>query len=76
MAVSKKSYKPDWLDFLSNFMAHNKGLPVFISIGLIVVGLVLHFFPTLSEIWLVRSDFFLYVGTIVGFVGLLIGDAV
>jgi hypothetical protein len=78
--MAKRPTQKDVIGALSNFIAHNKGLPVFAGIGLTIVGLVLNFFPGLASNtqflgWLVRSQFFLYLGVIVGLAGILIGDA-
>jgi len=78
--MAKRPYKNDLIVTLSHFIAHNKGLPVFIGIGLAIVGLVLNFIPGVTSDasfwgWLVRSHLFLYLGVIVGLVGILLGDA-
>ena len=68
------------IDILSNFIAHNKGLPVFVGIGLCIVGLILTCIPGLRDGggfvgWMIRSDMVLYLGVIVGLIGILLGDA-
>jgi hypothetical protein len=78
--MAKRPSKSDLIAALSNFIAHNKGLPVFVGIGLAIVGLALDLVPGLaSDVsfwgWLVRNHLFLYLGVIVGLVGILIGDA-
>jgi hypothetical protein len=78
--VTRYPSKKDWLDVLSNFMAHNKGLPVFIGVGLALASLVLTSFPALVSAggfggWLVRSHLLLHAGVIIGLLGILIGDA-
>jgi hypothetical protein len=78
--MTKRAPKADLLDLLSNFIVSHKGVPVLLGVGLAVVGLVLTFIPPLWQHegfwgWLMRSHLLLYIGTIVGFVGLLIGDA-
>ena len=70
----------DWLDRMSEWMAHNKGLPVLVGAGLALVNLVLSFFPPLAEGsgvlgWLMRSDLLLHLGVIIGLLGILVGDA-
>jgi hypothetical protein len=55
-------------------------VPVLIGVGLALVGLILTFFPSLWDSagfggWLVRSHLLLYLGTIIGLLGILIGDA-
>ena len=78
--MAKPSSKKDLLDTLSEFIAHNKGLPVFIGVGLALLGLILNCIPALHSNgglwgWLVKSDLLLHLGVIVGLVGILLGDA-
>lgn len=78
--MAKRPPRRDILDMLSNFIAHRKGVPVFIGISLALIGLILTFFPALVDNsgaigWIVRSHLFLYLGVIVGLLGILIGDA-
>ena len=78
--MAKGSSKKDLIDTLSDFIAHNKGLPVFIGIGLCIVGLILICIPGLRNGdgfvgWMVNSDLLLYLGVIVGLIGILLGDA-
>ncbi len=78
--TNKRAPKADLLDLLSNFIASHKGVPVLIGVGLVIAGLVLTLIPSLWQHegfwgWLTHSHLLLYIGTIVGFVGLLIGDA-
>lgn len=68
------------IDILSNFIAHNKGLPVFIGIGLCGAGLALTCIPGLRDGggvvgWVIKRDLLLYLGVIVGLTGILLGDA-
>lgn len=62
---------------VSEFVARLPGLPVLVAIGLAVVGLVLQLLPGDWPVvgWLARTDLFLYVGVIVGLLGILLGDA-
>ena len=78
--MARRSSRKDLLDVLSNFIAPRKGLLVFLGAGLIFVSLVLNCIPSLESAaglvgWLVRSDFLLHVGAIVGLLGILVGDA-
>lgn len=78
--MTKRAPKRDLLDVLSHYIAHHKGVPVLIGVGLVVVGLILTFVPAPWRDagffgWFVRSHVLLYVGTIVGFLGILVGDA-
>ena len=62
---------------ISEFVARLPGLPVIIAIGLAVLGFVLQFLPGDWPVigWLARTDLFLYVGVIIGLLGILMGDA-
>lgn len=61
---------------VSEFLAHNKGLPVLIGIGLVVLNLVFNLLPSWPVIaWLADTELFLHVGVIVGLFGILLGDA-
>ena len=78
--TAKRAPKADLLDLLSGFIVSHKGVPILIGVGLVVVGLVLTLIRPLWQHdgfwgWLTHSHLLLYVGTIVGFVGMLIGDA-
>jgi hypothetical protein len=78
--MAKGSSKKDLIDTLADFIAHNKGLPVFVGIGLCIVGLIFTCIPGLRNSsgfvgWMVRSDLLLYLGVIVGLLGILLGDA-
>jgi hypothetical protein len=78
--MAKRSSRRDVLDVLSNFFAHHKGVPVLVGVGIVFVGMILAFFPALSENgglwgWLVQSHALLYLGVIVGLLGVLLGDA-
>lgn len=78
--MAKYASKRDLASSFTNFIAHNKGMPVFIGIGLVSLGLVLNCFPSLERNvgfwgWVVRSEIFLHLGVIVGLLGVLLGDA-
>jgi hypothetical protein len=78
--MAKGPAKRDLLVIFSDYIAHHKGVPVLLGVGLVLVGLILTFFPALGDGnglvgWMVRTHFLLYVGTIVGLVGILLGDA-
>ena len=69
----KRRLQRDVLGWLSNFLAHNKGLPVFLGVGLILVSLVLNCFSGLERgsgvlSWLVRSDLLLHLGAIIALI--------
>jgi hypothetical protein len=61
-----------WLDKLSGFIARYKGLPTMIAIALVALNFILQF---MNLGWLSTSDFFLHLGIIVGFIGLLLAAA-
>jgi hypothetical protein len=70
----------DLLDALSDFLAHRKGLPVLVGVGLALASLVLACVPSLTSVagfwgWVARSHVLLHVGVIVGLLGILVGDA-
>ena len=65
------------LRHLSDFIAHRKGLPVLIGVGLVLLNLIISVLPTWSVVaWLARTDILLQLGVIIGLMGILIGDAV
>ena len=80
--MANRASQKDLLDQVSGYLAHNKGLPVFVGVGLILVSLILNCFPALADrdgllllSWFVRSDFLFHLGAIIGLVGILLGDA-
>lgn len=62
-----------FLDALSNYLAHRKGLLLFIGILLVVVNLILQFFPGIG--WLASSQVLLNLGVIIGLTGVLLAWA-
>lgn len=61
---------------VSEFLAHNKGLPVLIGIGLILINLVLNLLPAWPVVyWLAETDLLLNLGAALGLFGILLGDA-
>ena len=78
--MANRSAEKDLLDHLADYIAHHKGMPVLIGVGLAIAGLVLNVIPGLGESvgfwgWLVQHDLLLYVGVVVGLLGILLGDA-
>ena len=78
--MTKGYAQKDLVDQISEWLAHNKGLPVFAGVGLVLVNMVLSLFPSLSQVggflgWLVRTDLLLHLGVVVGLLGILLGDA-
>ena len=65
------------LKYVSEFLASIPGLPILVGVGLAVLGLVLQFLPGDWAVigWLARTNFLLHLGVIIGFLGLLLGDA-
>ncbi len=60
----------------SDFLARMPGLPILVAIGLIVLNFVLQLLPAWPVVgWLAHTNLFLHAGLILGFVGMLIGDA-
>lgn len=61
---------------ISDFLAHNKGLPVIIGIVLILINLVLNLLPPWPGVyWLAKTDLLLNLGAALGLFGILLGDA-
>jgi len=78
--MTRQDSQRDLLDSISNYLAHHKGLPVFVGVGLVLISLVLNMFPTLRETggfwgWLIQGNLLLHLGVIIGLLGILIGDA-
>jgi hypothetical protein len=78
--MTKRGSTSDLLDEISHFLAHNKGLLVFVGIGLVAANLVLTMVAVPGQGggfwgWLSRSHLLLHLGVIVGLLGILIGDA-
>lgn len=78
--MANRSAEKDLLGHLADHIAHHKGMPVLIGVGLAIAGLVLNVIPGLGESvgfwgWLVQHDLLLYVGVVVGLLGILLGDA-
>ncbi len=61
------------VDWLSEFLAHRKGLLPLIGIALITVNLLFQF--VLPPGWLVSSNLFLHLGLIIAILGLMIAWA-
>ena len=63
-----------FLDHMSDYLAHRKGLLPLIGILLIVVNLILQFIlPT--GFWLASSNLFLHIGLIIAIFGLMLAWA-
>ena len=62
-----------WLDVMSDYLAHRKGLLPIISILLILVNYILQFFPGIG--WLVETDLLFHFGVILAIVGIMVAWA-
>jgi hypothetical protein len=62
-----------FLDWISEFLAHRKGLLLFISILLVLVNFILQLVP--GSGWLAHNNLFLHLGVILGLVGILLAWA-
>ncbi len=62
-----------FLDWVSEFLAHRKGLLLLVSILLIIVNFIFQQIPGLG--WLARSNLFLHLGVILGLVGVMVAWA-
>lgn len=58
---------------IADFLAHYPGLPTLVGMGLILINLILQFFPSLG--WLRESHLFLHLGVLLSFAGVLIANA-
>jgi hypothetical protein len=61
------------LDFLSEYLAHRKGLLPLIGILFITVNLILQFI--LQPFWLTTSNLLLHIGLIIAIIGLMLAWA-
>jgi hypothetical protein len=62
-----------WLDFLSNFVAHRKGLIPLISMGLILLNFILQLIPGLG--WFADTNALLHFGVILAIIGFMLAWA-
>ena len=62
-----------FLDRLSNYLAHRKGLLPMLGVLLIIVNLILQFFPGLG--WIVSSQLLLNLGVLLGLIGMMLAWA-
>ena len=64
------------IDVLSEYLAHNKAMPVFLGVLLVALNYVFQFLPSWPVLGvLAHSNLLLHLGVIVGLLGMLIGDA-
>jgi hypothetical protein len=67
------SWVNTFLDRLSDFIAHRKGLLPLVGLLLIIVNLILKFYP--GSGWLVETDLLLHTGLIITIIGFLLAWA-
>ncbi len=61
---------------VSEFLAHHKGLPVLIGVGMILLNLLFNLLPHWPVVaWLAETDLFLHLGAALGLFGIILGDA-
>lgn len=64
------------IDRISEYLAHNKAMPVFLGVLLVILNYVLQFFVQAPVLGLVaQTNLLLHLGIIIGLLGILIGDA-
>ncbi len=64
------------LSRISNYLAHNKGLPVFLGVLLVILNYTAQFFVHMPIFgFIANTNLLLHLGVIVALVGILIGDA-
>jgi hypothetical protein len=64
------------IDKISDYLAHNKGMPVFVGVLLVILNYVAQFFVRVPVIGFIGStNLLLHLGIIVGLIGVLLGDA-
>jgi len=64
------------LDRISEYLAHNKGLPVFVGVLLVILNYAAQFFAPVPVVGFIGStNLLLHLGVIVGLIGILLGDA-
>jgi len=61
------------LDYLSENLAHRKGLLPMIGILLVVLNLVVQFIPGMN--WMAESDLLLHLGVLIALVGMMLAWA-
>jgi len=63
----------DFLDAVSEFLAHRKGLLPFIGLIFIALNLFLELIPTTG--WVTQSNLFLHLGVILAILGVMLAWA-
>jgi len=62
-----------FLDWISEFLAHRKGLLLLISILFAVINFIIVLIPGTG--WLAHSNLFLHLGVILGLIGVMVAWA-
>lgn len=61
---------------ISKFLARSPGLPILVAVGLVLLNFLLQLLPDQAIIaWLARTHLCLHLGLVLGFLGILLGDA-
>jgi len=64
------------IDKLSEYLAHNKAMPVFLGVLLVILNYGMQFFVHMPVVGFIGStNLLLHLGVIVGLLGILLGDA-
>jgi hypothetical protein len=64
------------IDRISEYLAHNKAMPVFLGVLLVILNYVLQFFVRVPVVGFIgNTNLLLHLGVIVGLIGILLGDA-
>ena len=64
------------IDKISEYLAHNKAMPVFVGVLLVILNYALQFFVHVPVIGFIgNTNLLLHLGIIVGLLGILLGDA-
>jgi len=65
-----------FIDRMSEYLAHHKGLPVFVGVLFVIVNYVVQFFTHVPVLgFLASTNLLLHLGVIIGLIGILLGDA-
>lgn len=64
-----------WLDRVSDYIAAQRGMPVMLAVGLVVLNYVLRVIPGTQLGFVESTDLLLHVAVIVGLLGMLLGEA-
>ena len=62
-----------FLDWISEFLAHRKGLILLFGILLVFINFLLQLIPGTG--WLARTNLFLHLGVILGLIGVMVAWA-